>query len=289
MTERAVAQHNDVGTSPIHRAESQTHDTESPMHGADDKIPARGQLRALTARGVIAMIRNGEVVFAFLAPAFLATCFYLPLRSVMDRYPGMDYAQYLMPIITLQSLAFVGATAAMRSSFDRVKGINTRFRTLPMSASVPVLARAGTNAVLLIIALACATIASLIIGWRPQGSVVETVGLYAIAIVIGLFFTLVTDAVGLLAGSPEATSQALALPVLVLGMLSTGFAPVDQFPDWIAPFVRNQPISQFANALRSLTDGTSSWAVVAPALWWCVGLGLLGVALTALAVRRTRG
>lgn len=255
-------------------------------HTVQPHITGRQQWWTLTSRGLGSLLRSGEVILALVAPAFLAVCFYLPLRSIMNSFPGMDYAQFLMPIITLQSISFVASSAAMRSSFDRAHGINTRFRTLPMRISIPVLARISTSLVLLGVALVCATVVCLIIGWRPEGGVSGTVGLYAIAVAVGASVALIADAIGLLASSPEATSQALALPVLILGMLSTGFVPESQFPDWIAPFVRNQPVSQFANAMRAFNDGTATPDVVLPAVWWCIGLFAVGIALLFLGVRR---
>lgn len=241
---------------------------------------------ALTVRGVGGLVRNGEIVFAFVAPAFIAVCFYLPLQSIMNQYQGMDYAQYLMPIIALQSVGFVASSAALRSSVDGTKGINTRFRTLPMPHAVPALARLGADIVLLVASLICATVASLVIGWRPQGGVSGTIGLYLVALAVGVLVALIADAIGSLAGSPESTSQILGLPILVFGMLSTGMVPESQFPDWIAPFVRNQPISQFANSMRAFNDGTATFSIVSPTIWWCLGLAGLAGVLLVLAQRK---
>ncbi|MFL1599731.1 ABC transporter [Gordonia sp. CNJ-863] len=251
-----------------------------------ERISAFGQWWALTVRGLAGMTRTGEVLFALISPVFLAVCFYLPLRSIMNATPGMDYAQFLMPIITLQAVGFMASSAAMRSAFDGAKGISTRFRTMPMPLIVPVLARLSVNAVLLAISLVCATLASLVIGWRAEGGVSGTLGLFAIAAAVGLLVAVLADAIGLLAGSPEATSQALSLPILILGMLSTGFVPENQFPDWIGPFVRNQPISQFATAMRALNEGTATREILMPSLWWCVGLAVLAVVLMSLGVRK---
>ncbi|MEE3851071.1 ABC transporter permease [Gordonia sp. LSe1-13] len=240
----------------------------------------------LTARGLRAMVRNGEIVFAFVAPVLLAICFYLPLRTIMDADPSMDYAAFLMPIISLQSVSFVASSAAMRASVDTTKGINTRFRTMPMPIAIPTLARLGTNAVLLIISVACAAATSLVMGWRPLGSALETIGLFAVVLAVGVLIAVLADALGLLSNSPEATSQALSLPILVLGLLSTGFVPEDQFPEWIQPFVRNQPISQFATSMRALSDGTVTLEILTPTIWWCIGLAIVGVVLTAIGIRR---
>lgn len=256
------------------------------VHSEDITISATRQWWALTVRGVGALVRTGEVIFAFVSPAFLAICFYLPLRSIMDSHPGMNYAQYLMPIIALQSVSFVASSAAIRSSMDATKGINTRFRTLPMPHVVPALARLSANLVLLVLSLICATVASLLIGWRAHGGVTGTIGLYAVATITGVLIALIADAIGTLASGPESTSQILGLPILILGMFSTGLVPESQFPDWIAPFVRNQPISQFTDAMRAFNDGTATLGVVAPTVLWCVGLGVVAAILIVLAQRR---
>lgn len=71
-------------------------------------------------------------------------------------------------------------------------------------------------------------------------------------------------------------------------MLSTGFVPESQFPDWIAPFARNQPVSQFANAMRAFNEDTSTASVILPAVWWCLGLFILGATLLYLGMRKAQ-
>ena len=50
------------------------------------------------------------------------------------------------------------------------------------------------------------------------------------------------------------------LPQLIFGLLSVGIQPADQFPEWIQPIVRNQPISQCVYALRALAGDTTDAA-----------------------------
>jgi ABC-2 type transport system permease protein len=94
---------------------------------------------------------------------------------------------------------------------------------------------------------------------------------------MGALLSLLGDLVGSATRNPEATSHLLMLPMLVFGLLSVGVQPVDQFPEWIQPFVRNQPISQFIYALRALAGdstpaaGEVNWSVIGPALGWLVG------------------
>lgn len=242
----------------------------------------------LTARGLLKVLRNGEFVFAFVAPAFLAICFYLPLRKVMDS-GGLNYGQFLMPIILLQAMSFAATSAAMRSAFDVSRGINRRFRVLPMPGWVPLFARSATNLALLVVSMICGVVACLIIGWRAEGGVWGTLTLLAITLGIGLLLALLADGLGLVAGSPEATSQILGLPTMILGMVSTGFVPESRFPEWIQPFARNQPISQFVGVMRVADSPESlTWAVAAPTVYWCAGIAAVAAAVLVVGMRKAR-
>ena len=102
--------------------------------------------------------------------------------------------------------------------------------------------------------------------------------------------TFVGDLAGAVSKNPEATSYLMLMPSLILIMLSVGIQPVELFPGWIQPFVRNQPFSQFVYALRSLaSEATPSptWRVVGgPALAWLFGIMVIAVPLYARLLRR---
>lgn len=259
------------------------------------RISAAQQWWVLTCRGLLKVFRNGEFVFAFVSPALLAVCFFLPLRNVVAEVTegGIDYAQFLMPIIMLQSMAFVASASAMRSALDGQEGVHTRFRVMPMPAAVPFLARTATNVVLLLVALICGVAACLIMGWRPLpldedgGGVSGALIAIAIVGVFGLIFALLADALGLVAKTPTATSQLVAFPTLILGMLSTGFIPLAMFPEWIHGFVRNQPISQITKSMREAMEGGLTWDGLAPTVWWALALLVLALVLFGFAARET--
>jgi ABC-2 type transport system permease protein len=78
------------------------------------------------------------------------------------------------------------------------------------------------------------------------------------------------------------------LPTLILGMMSSGFVPVSQFPEWIQPFVRNQPISQFVNVMRATDYNALTWEILQPTVWWCVGMFGAAVLLLMIGNRKVR-
>ncbi|GAB2677862.1 ABC transporter permease [Nocardia goodfellowii] len=234
----------------------------------------------LTSRLIVPSLRTGEVLSSILAPVAFTASFYIPLKTVMT-FAGhgfSSYAQFMMPIVILQAAAFTAIGAAFRAATDAVAGLDRRFGAMPIGPLVPVAARMAGNIFRLLIALAAALVSGHVIGFRFYLDFAHTVGFLLFALLIGIALTLGADVIGTVSKSPEATTQALVLPPLILGMLSTGLAPAGQFPSWVQPFVRNQPISQFAIGLRALAGdskgaaGEVSWALLGPPLLWVVGI-----------------
>ncbi|WP_278263624.1 ABC transporter permease [Nocardia sp. AG03] len=237
----------------------------------------------LTTRLIVPAVKSGEVLSSVLAPAAFTASFYIPLKTVM-MFSGngfSSYAQYMMPLVILQAAAFTAISAAFRSATDAVAGLNRRFGAMPLRPLVPVAARMSANLFRLVISLAAAIAAGYVIGFRFRLDTWHTLGFLAFSLLIGIALTLGADVIGTLSRSPEATSQALVLPPLIFGMLSTGLAPAEQFPEWIQWFVRNQPVSQFAIALRALAGDTAgnagvvSWSLMGPSLLWLAAILLL--------------
>ncbi len=219
---------------------------------------------------------------ALVAPAVFTIGFYVPLQKVISLFGNGvgNFAQFLMPLIALQAIAFTAISAAFLAATDAVDGINTRFASMPISPAVPFASRIATGVVKCAVASGSAALCGYVIGFRFSGNAVHHVLYAAVLALIAVALIVGADLVGTVSTSPEATTQILILPQLILGMLSSGFAPEDQFPEWVQPFVRNQPVSQFTTALRGLADGTATPHSIIPALLWIAGLLLVCVPLS---------
>ena len=134
----------------------------------------------LTGRAITPTLRNGELFTQVAASIMFTVGFYIPLKQLMGAFAqGMSsYAQYLMPLIALQAIAFAAVSAAFRSATDSVQGINRRFKShadcpadtaglTHVGQHVPLLSRAGGLAGVRSRALGSASTAA----WRtPWGS-----------------------------------------------------------------------------------------------------------------------
>ncbi|WP_054815868.1 ABC transporter permease [Nocardia arizonensis] len=238
------------------------------------------QWRALTGRVVWTMATKGELIVAFVTPLVFTLGFYLPLRFVM-KFQGIDYAQFVMPVIVLQTMAFTMMSNAQLSAFEALTGLSTRLQTMPIGTLVPLSSRISAGLVRSCTSLVGALLFGYMIGFRFHAGIGQAVLFCAFSIAVGTVLAIGADGLGSLTKSPESLSQALTLPTIIFGMLSCGFVPEKSFPEWIRPFVRNQPISQFSFAMRDMAaDGVSMHVLWVPLVW----LGGLAIVFIPFAV-----
>ena len=246
-------------------------------------MPSTGQQWwTLTTRMIAPTLANGEFLAQVLGSIVFTAGFYLPLKNILGAVqPMSSYAQYLTPLIVLQAISFAAVSAAFRSALDALAGINRRFRAMPMAALTPLSARMTASMYRCTVALVVSLVCGHIIGFRFHGGWLHTLAFIALSLVIGAGLALMGDLIGAATRNPEATAPLLLVPQVTLGLASVGLQPVEQFPSWIRPFVRDQPLSQFLNALRALAGDTTdaappvTWSVIGPALAWLAG----GIAL----------
>lgn len=239
----------------------------------------------LAQKKVTAAVRSGDAVFAALSPVVFFTCFYVPLHQRFE-ISGTEYAQFLAPIILLQAGIFTAIAATEVAGADARAGVRERMMSLPISRIAPILGRMAWVVVRLLLAVCGGLVIGYSLGFRFQGSFVATVSFVLLVLIFGLALSLLTDAVGSIASSSMAVASLLMIPQLILVMASTGLVPAAGFPGWTQPFVRNQPLSVFADALRALSSG----ADLNPTAVLCWSIGLLAAgALAAAATGAAQG
>ncbi|MEE6176568.1 ABC transporter permease [Mycobacterium sp. 050134] len=242
-------------------------------------------LAALTERSLLYTLRDGAIVFEVLVPVASLVGLTVATHGLIDT-GSMTYPQYLLPAVVVQSMVMAAALTADRAGRDRIYGLGLRLRTMPIAAMVPVSARITATLVRAGIALAAAMTAGFVFGFRMTGGLGYGLAFVFLALLLCLAVALGADALGSSKGSLEGTSQVLLVPQLVLILLSTGVAPEKTFPEWLRPFVRNQPVSQTAETLRGLSTGHVSFDHLAAGVGWCVGMLLVFGGITLRMQRR---
>lgn len=249
----------------------------------------------LTKRFIAPTLRNGELVVTVASSVVFTAGFYIPLHQIMGtatKTLASSYAQYVMPLIALQAITFAAMSTAFRAATDSVQGINRRFRSMPLAPFAPVGARIAAAVYRCTISVAVAIVCGYVIGFRFHHSAAYIAAFVLLVVAIGSVLSFGADLVGTGSRNPEAMTPLLILPPLIFGLLSTGVQPAQEFPRWIQPVVRNQPVSHFVTALRALAGdaapygGSVTWSVLAPTVAWLTGLTLFLIPTSAVVLSR---
>ncbi|MEO0824496.1 MAG: ABC transporter permease [Cyanobacteria bacterium J06635_15] len=239
----------------------------------------------ITWRNLIRLSRLPAVIVSVvLFPVIFLSGFLLSFQRLMAGQ-GIDYVQYLLPIITLQAMFFAAMGAAVALANDMESGMVQRCRAMPISRIAILGGLVLAYLVRAVIATAILLTFAHVYGFRFQTGILSILGYFALTLLFTATMVMGYAVFALKLRQPALVNALLIVPYTPLLLLSTGFSPADNFPVWLQPVVSLQPVSRTADALRALANGTD---LLVPALWavgWLVGLLLL---LSAIAVRLYR-
>jgi ABC transporter DrrB family efflux protein len=202
---------------------------------------------------------------------------------------SIDYVDYLIPGIIVQSMVFGGFVTALGLAEDLKKGLIDRFRSLPMWGpaviSGRILADVGTNVIQLVIMFAVGIAA----GFRFNSSVPEIVAGLALLLLIGYAFSWVFAFIGLSASSPEAANAYSFTILFPVTFISSAFVPPATMPDWLQPIAENNPFTIMVDAARALFIGTPAGNDIWGAVAWSIGIIAVFSVLSVWRYRRAVG
>lgn len=191
--------------------------------------------------------------------------------------PGVDYLEFLMAGIIVQTVAFGSTTTAIAVTNDMQRGIVDRFRSLPMSnlavLNGHVISDVFRNALSTVVMI----VTGLVIGFRTDASFIDWLAITGILLLFTLAFSWLAAIMGVLAKSVEGVSWLTFVLIFPLTFASGAFVPAGSMVEWLRPFAENQPITHIIEAVRALLlgfpVGDHGWISVL----WC--LGTLAVAM----------
>lgn len=244
--------------------------------------------RLVAGRNLVLYARNpASIAGAVVFPLIFFFGFLGVLRRSLEAQ-GIDYAQYLPPVVVVQAMFFTAISSAFFLADDKLRGLLERCRSLPVNRWAPLLGRVMADLARAVVSMTVVLAAASLVGFRFEVGIVAAVGFIGVVMLFTITVVAGCSIVGLASASPGAVSATLFLPYLPLLMLSSGFVPVTGFPGWLQPFVRWQPVSLTVEALRGLSSGGPTAAPVAKAVIVLVVLAIGAGALGARAFRTLR-
>jgi ABC-2 type transport system permease protein len=188
-----------------------------------------------------------------------------------------NYINFLTPGILLMSIASGTMSPAVAVCMDMTEGIVTRFRTMAIFRPAVLTGHVLGNVILTIASLALVVGFAVLIGFRPNASVVDWLLAAALLIAVTVGLTWFAIALGLTSKTPEAASNVVLPIALLLPFLSNTFIPLDAMPSGIRWFAEYQPFTPIIDTLRHLLLGTpmdsgDGWLSLA----WCLAIAVVG-------------
>lgn len=222
-------------------------------------------------------------------PILMVLIFAYLLGGGMSVPGGGSYREFLMPGMFAMTMAF-GLSGTMIAVVDDTgKGVTDRFRSLPMAPSAVFTGRVAADLVNAALALAVLIGCGLAVGWRPHGSLGETLAALGLLLLLRTALVWAGIYLGLLTSDPSMVSLAQTLE-FPFGFLSGAFVATSTMPAWLGTVAEWNPLSSTVTATRVLfgnpgaagTSWVSSHAVPMAVVWPLVLLAVF----VPLSVRR---
>jgi ABC transporter DrrB family efflux protein len=240
----------------------------------------------LAKRSLLRIPRQPDLLVGFTVQPIMFVLLFVYVFGGAISTPGLDYVDFLIPGIIVQSMTFGGFVTALGLSEDLKKGLIDRFRSLPMSRAAVLTGRTLADGATNVVQLAVMLGVGFAVGFRFSTSVPEVVAGIALCLLIGYAFSWVFAFIGLTASSPEAANAYGFTILFPLTFVSSAFVPVESMPSWLQPVAENNPFTIMVNAVRSLFIDTPAGNDVWLATLWSIAIALVFGALAIWRYRR---
>jgi ABC transporter DrrB family efflux protein len=229
----------------------------------------------LAKRSLLRIPRQPDLLVGFTVQPIMFVLLFVYVFGGAISTPGLDYVDFLIPGIIVQSMTFGGFVTALGLSEDLKKGLIDRFRSLPMSRAAVLTGRTLADGATNVVQLAVMLVVGFAVGFRFGTDVPSVVAGIALCLLIGYAFSWVFAFIGLTASSPEAANAYGFTILFPVTFVSSAFVPVDSMPPWLQPIAENNPFTNMVNAVRALFVGTPAGNQVWLAVVWSLGIILV--------------
>jgi ABC transporter DrrB family efflux protein len=239
----------------------------------------------IAERNLLRLPRAPELLLAFTVQPIMFVLLFRYVFGGAIRPPRGSYADYLIPGIIVQNIAFGGFVTGLGLNEDLHKGLIDRFRSLPMSRAAVLAGRTIADVLTNALAMTLLVVTGLIIGFSFHTGVGQVIAGLVLVLLFGYAFSWLFALVGLIVSSPEAANSVGFIAVFPLTFISSAFVPIATMPAGLRWFANINPFTIMVDAMRSLWTGYPAGNNVWGAFVWCAVL--IGI-FAPLAVARYR-
>ena len=230
---------------------------------------------AVTRRNLWHFVRQPDLLlFSTIQPVMFVLLFvYVFGGAIGTSLPeGVEYVDYLLPGILVQSVAFRASQTAVGLAEDLQRGVMDRFRSMPMTRSAVLTGRTFADLVRNTVILALMIVVGYLVGFSFQHGVLAAALAIGLILAFGYALSWVFAAIAFLADGAEAAQSAGFVAIFPLVFASSVFVPVDTMPSWLQGFAEHSPVSVTADAARNLAIGGPVASSAVQSILWSAAI-----------------
>ncbi|MEG3631204.1 ABC transporter permease [Streptomyces poriticola] len=187
-----------------------------------------------------------------------------------------EYIAYIVPGILLMTIGSTVIGAAVSVSTDMAEGIIARFRTMAIHRGSVLIGHVVGSVMQVLASLVIVGAVAVAIGFRStDATALEWLAAFGLLALFALALTWIAVGMGLASPNAEAASN-MAMPLILLPLISSAFIPAETMPGWFQPIAEYQPFTPAIETLRGLLLGTEIGHQAWLAIGWSVALSALG-------------
>ncbi|HUA31113.1 MAG TPA: ABC transporter permease [Streptosporangiaceae bacterium] len=202
---------------------------------------------------------------------FLALFLYVFGGAVAGSTHG--YLELLLPGLVGQMAMFATMGLGTALCEDIHRGVFDRFRSLPIARSAPLIGTVLGDTVRFCVVMVVLTGFGCALGFRFHTGPLDIIAAYALAYVFYLAVCWVSALIGLIAPSPETVQGISFIWIMPLVFGSSVLLPnTGTMPGWLQAWVKVNPVTHLADAVRALTTGGPLGTHAVITLAWAAGI-----------------
>ncbi|MFD7548806.1 ABC transporter permease [Streptomyces sp. NPDC059578] len=187
-----------------------------------------------------------------------------------------DYIAYIVPGLLLMTVGSTVIGAAVSVCVDMTQGLTARFRTMAIYRGSLLVGHVLGGVLQCVMSVVLVGAVGMAMGFRStDATALEWIAAFGLITLFALALTWIAVGMGAASPNPEAAGN-MAMPLILLPLISSAFIPAGTMPDWFRPIAEYQPFTPAIETLRGLLLGTeignNGWIAIA----WCVGLIAIG-------------
>ncbi|NMN98111.1 ABC transporter permease [Antrihabitans stalactiti] len=257
------------------------------------ELPAEHSVRSLvvhtaihTNRLLLRWVRDPVTLAqSTLFPALMLVMLNIVLGRQVSAFAGHDALHMTVPMTAIVGVMTGSVVSAVALGRERRTGLLARFWVLPCHRASGLVSRILADAARILLCTIVIVGTGCAIGFRFDNGIGPTVCYFVVPLLFGLAFTTAVTAIAVFTAK-AALVEGISLGTSLLMFFSTGFVPLQAYPQWARPVVEQQPMSKAIDAMMGLSLGGPVRGPMIAVIAWSLSIIAIFAVPAAIGYRR---